>query len=97
MSIVVREYDAKTDSKNRIRLQNPVFENFHVREMSDGIIVLSPVELTTQFQMSANTVSMMDESIKNIKEGKVSETMDLSDFKEREEKVNVSSSGETIK
>ena len=29
MSIVVREYDAKTDSKNRIRLQNPVFENFH--------------------------------------------------------------------
>ena len=41
MSIVVREYDAKTDSKNRIRLQNPVFENYHVREMSDGIIVLS--------------------------------------------------------
>ena len=30
--------------------------------------------------MSANKVSMMDESIKNIKEGKVSETMDLSDF-----------------
>ena len=29
MSIVVREYDAKTDSKNRIRLQNPVFEYFH--------------------------------------------------------------------
>ena len=57
-----------------------VIGSSQVREMSDGIIVLSPVELTTQFQMSANTVSMMDESIKNIKEGKVSETMDLSDF-----------------
>ena len=68
--------------------ENPVtlvIGSSQVREMSDGIIVLSPVELTTQFQMSANKVSMMDESIKNIKEGKV----DLY-FKQDEEKDRLS-------
>ena len=86
--------------KSRNCLKNPatsVVGSSQVREMSDGIIVLSPVELTTQFQISANTVSMMDESIKNIKEGKVSEAIDLSDFEERGEKKNVSSTEKAAK
>ena len=40
MSSAVREYDAKIDSKKRLTLRNIVFEYYHVKEMSDGVIIL---------------------------------------------------------
>ena len=82
MSVAVREYDAKIDSKKRVTLRNTVFEYFHVQEMDNGVIVLEPRELTAPFQVSANTLSMMDESVKNLKKGAVSEPVDLSAFDE---------------
>lgn len=82
MSVAIREYDAKIDSKNRVTLRNTLFEYFHVREMSDGVIILEPRELTAPFQVSANTLSMMDESVGNLKKGAVSEAIDLSAFEE---------------
>ena len=82
MSLVVREYDAKIDSKKRVTLRNTVFEYYHVQEMSDGVIILEPRELTAPFQVSANTLSMMDEAVNNMKNGIVSEAVDLSAFKE---------------
>lgn len=82
MSIAVREYDAKIDSKKRVTLRNTVFEYFHVQEMDNGVIVLEPRELTAPFQVSANTLSTMDESVKNLKKGAVSEPVDLSAFEE---------------
>ena len=80
MSVAVREYDAKIDSKKRLTLRNAIFEYFHVQEMSDGTIILEPRELTVPFQVSANTLSMMDESVSNMKKGVVSEVVDLSAF-----------------
>ena len=82
MSVAVREYDAKIDSKKRVTLRNSVFEYYHVQEMDNGVIVLEPRELTVPFQVSANTLSMMDESVKNLKKGAVSEPVDLSAFGE---------------
>jgi hypothetical protein len=82
MSVAIREYDAKIDSKKRLTLRNANFEYFHVQEMSDGIIILEPRELTAPFQVSANTLSMMDESVSNMKKGVVSEAIDLSAFEE---------------
>ena len=82
MSLAVREYDAKIDSKKRVTLRNTVFEYYHVQEMSDGVIILEPRELTAPFQVSANTLSMMDEAVNNMKRGVVSEAVDLSAFKE---------------
>ena len=82
MSATVREYDAKIDSKKRLTLRNTVFEYYHVKEMTDGVIILEPRELTVPFQVSANTLSMMDEAVNNMKNGVVSETVDLSAFKE---------------
>ncbi len=80
MSVAVREYDAKIDSKKRLTLRNAIFEYFHVQEMSDGTIILEPRELTVPFQVSANTLSMMDESVSNMKKSVVSEVVDLSAF-----------------
>lgn len=82
MSVTVREYDAKIDSKRRVTLRNTKFEYYHVKEMSDGIIVLEPRELTVPFSVSANTLAMMDKAMENLKRGEVSEPVDLSEFEE---------------
>ena len=82
MQETIREYDAKLDTKKRITIRGNSFEYYHVSEYSDGRIVLEPRELTVPFQVSANTLAMMDESMKNMTEGKVSAAIDLSEFAE---------------
>lgn len=79
-AVSVRSYDAKIDSKKRITLRNALFEYFHVEEYNDGKIILEPRVLEKPFEISANTLAMMDEGIKNFKEGNVSESIDLSAF-----------------
>lgn len=78
MSLI--EYDSKIDSKNRITLRNILSDYYHVVEESDGRIILEPRELVASFQVSANTLQMMDQSIDNIKKGKVSTAIVLSEF-----------------
>ena len=82
MPNAVREYDAKLDSKRRLTLRSTYFEYYHVREMEDSTILLEPRELTVPFQVSANTLSMMDAAMKNMKAGKVSAPVDLSNFED---------------
>ncbi len=82
MQNAIREYDAKLDSKKRLTLRSVLFEYYHVSEYDDGRIILEPRELSAPFQVSANTLAMMDESIRNLKAGKVSDTIDLSEFAE---------------
>ena len=82
MTVAIRQYDAKIDSKKRITLRNAVFEYYHVNEFDDGRIILEPRELVAPFQVSENTLHMMDSSVENLKAGKVSEAIDLSDFEE---------------
>jgi hypothetical protein len=81
MQSAIREYDAKLDAKKRITLRSVLFEYYHVSEYDDGRIILEPRELAVPFQVSANTLSMMDESVKNLKKGKASAAIDLSAFK----------------
>ena len=78
----VKEYDAKLDSKKRLTLRSGGFEYYHVSEYGDGRIVLEPRVLASPFQVSANTLDMMDEAVRNVKDGKASEAVDLSDFAE---------------
>ena len=82
MSETIREYDAKTDSKKRITLRETPFEYYHVEHYADGRILLAPRELVAPFQVSANTLSMMDQSMENLKSGEVSPAIDLSRFEE---------------
>ena len=82
MERAIREYDAKLDAKRRLTLRDPGFEYYHVVEMADGSILLEPRELTVPFQVSANTLAMMDQAVENMKAGKVSAPIDLSMFED---------------
>ena len=82
MQGAIREYDARLDAKRRITLRNVLFEYYHVSEMEDGRIILEPRELTAPFQVSTNTLNMMDDAILNMRAGKVSDAIDLSEFEE---------------
>lgn len=55
-----------------------------IKEYEDGEIVMESKELTTPFEISTNSLSMIDTSIQNMKEGKVSEKVDLSEFTDNE-------------
>ena len=78
----IREYDAKLDSKKRLTLREAGYEYYHVSVLADQRIVLEPRVLTTPFEVSANTLKMMDKSMENMKNGKVSPAIDLSEFEE---------------
>lgn len=82
MQDIVKEYDTKLDAKSRITVRSRLFEYYHVTEYSDGRILMEPRELTVPFQISANTLAMMDASVRNLQEGVVSDTLDLSEFGE---------------
>ena len=82
MQTAIREYDAKLDSKRRLTLRSASFEYYHVQEMDNGTIVLEPRELTVPFQVSANTLAMMDASVRKMKAGNVSAPIDLSEFED---------------
>ena len=78
----IREYDAKLDSKKRLTLREAGYEYYHVSVLPDQRIVLEPRVLTTPFEVSANTLKMMDKSTKNMKSNKVSPAINLSEFEE---------------
>ena len=80
MEIISRTYDAKVDAKRRITLRSARFEYYNVKEYQDGSILLEPRELVVPFNISANTLSMMDSAIEEMKQGKTSDPIDLSDF-----------------
>lgn len=73
-----REYDAKLDSKRRITIRNAGFEYYHVQELNNGVIILEPRGLTDPFQISSNTLLMMDSAVENLKAGRESEPVELS-------------------
>ena len=78
----VNSYDAKLDSKKRITLRNVYYEYYHVEEYGDGRILLEPRELTKPFQVSANTLKMMDSSMENFNKGLTSDPIDLSAYED---------------
>ena len=55
-----------------------------IKEYKDGEIVMELKELTTPFKISTSSLSMIDNPIQNMKEGKVSEKVDLSEFTNNE-------------
>ena len=79
---VVREYDAKPDSKNRLTLREAGYEYYHVSVLPDQSIIPEPGVLAAPFEVSANTLKMMDSAADQMKKGKVSPAPDLSGFEE---------------
>ncbi len=76
----IREYDTKIDTKKRITLRGSRYEYYHVVEFPNGKIELSPRELKEPFEISRETLQMMDLSMDNFKKGIVSEPLDFSHY-----------------
>jgi hypothetical protein len=79
---VLKEYDTKLDTKNRFTVRKARFDHFHVVEFDDGHIELRPRILVDPNIISSNTINMMDQSMKNFNQGKVSSSVDLSIFED---------------
>ena len=77
MATATLTYDAKMDSKKRVTLRGAKYEYYNVREMDDGSVLLSPRVLVSPFEISANTLKTMDQSMENFKAGKVSKPIKL--------------------
>jgi len=80
MSLVIKQYDTKVDSKNRLTIRDSNFDYYHVVVFDNGTIELQPRVLVDPEYISKNTLKMMDDSIKNLENGNVSEPIDLSEF-----------------
>ncbi len=74
---IVKEYEAKLDSKHRITIRGSDFQYFQVKQYGDGHLELLPRVLVDPKEISGNTLKMMDKSIDNLKKGKVSEPINL--------------------
>ncbi len=80
MDAIVKEYDAKIDSKKRITLRGSMYEYYHVLEFPNGTIELQPRELRSPFEISSQSLDMLDKSMDNLKKGEASKKVDLSKF-----------------
>jgi len=78
--LAVKEYDARIDEKKRVTIRGAHYEHYHVVEYDDGKIMLEPRVLVAPFELSTRSLAMMDESVDNLKSGKVSGPIDLSSF-----------------
>lgn len=82
MTELIREYNAKIDSKKRVTLRDTLYEYFHIKQYTDGTLILEPRVLVEPNAISKKTLKMMDKSIENYKKGKVSKAIDLTKFKD---------------
>ncbi len=80
--VVVRRYDAAADAKNRISLRGAKTKHFHVKALSNGSFLLEPRVLVSPGALPTRTMRMLDKAAANFKKGLVSETIDLSAFRE---------------
>jgi len=80
MKIAMKQYDTKLDSKHRFTVRGANYDYYHVVEFEDGKIELQPRVLIDPKTISSNTLTMMDSSIKNLKNDNVSAPIDLSEF-----------------
>lgn len=77
---VMKEYTTHLDGKKRITLRGAKYEYYQVQEFENGCILLEPRELAKPETISDKTLEAMDKAVRNYKQGKVSDPIDLSDF-----------------
>ena len=77
---VLKEYDVHLDTKRRVTLRGATNDYYAVRLFADGTVVLAPRVLTHPANVSARALRMMDKSVRNLKRGHVSPTINLSKY-----------------
>lgn len=75
-----KEYDARVDSKKRVTIRGAEHGYFRVVHRKDGTILLKPRVLQDAEPVSARTLRMMDEAMKNLRAGKRSKPADLQKY-----------------
>lgn len=53
MSAILKEFDAKLDSKKRLTLRGALYDYYHVKVLDNGSMVLEPRVLTVPTQFSS--------------------------------------------
>jgi len=82
MNSTSKIYEAKLDSKKRLTIRGANTEYYQVTEHEDGTVVLSPRVLVHPDEISNKSYEMIEEAMENLKEGKVSEPVDIEELKE---------------
>ena len=77
---VVADYDVAADAKKRISLRNARTKYFHVKALSNGCFLLEPRVLVGLDALPARTRKMLDQSVRNLKDGVASTPIDLTPF-----------------
>jgi hypothetical protein len=80
MKEILKEYVAKLDSKNRLTVRGSKYIYYRVSELGDGTIILRPRVLIDPDELSANTLRMIDKSMKNFEKGVVSKPVDIDKY-----------------
>ena len=80
MKTIVKEFDTRLDSKKRITLRGAKAEYYAVRMFEDGKVLLEPRVLVPPEAVSKRTLQMMDQAAANVRNGKVSEPIDLDSY-----------------
>ncbi len=73
MSETIREYDAKVDNKKRLTLRETPYEYYHIKHFNDGRILLQPRELVAPYEMSDETLELINKSVEDMKAGKATD------------------------
>lgn len=80
---IVKRYDVAADGKKRISLRGAAPSSFfHVKMFSNGAYLLEPRVLVAPEAVSPRTLKRIQNSVANLKAGKVSAPIDLSLFTE---------------
>ena len=79
---IIKEYEAKLDSKHRITIRGSEYQYFQVKQYGDGHLELLPRILIDPKVISKNTLKMMDNSVENLRNGEVSEPINFDSIKE---------------
>jgi hypothetical protein len=84
---LLTEYDATLDTKRRFVVRGlPPFKHYHIRvytgEKGEFTLKMEPMVLAKLQELSANTLGMMDKSMKNLAKGVVGKPLDLKELKQ---------------
>lgn len=76
----MKQYTISLDTKRRVTIREAAFNQYNVKVYSDGKVMLSPRILIDPNMVSKNTFKVIESSMKNFKEGKVSDPIKLDEF-----------------
>lgn len=77
---IIKKYNAKLDSKNRLTIRESQFVHYSVNVMNNGEIVLKPRILIDPNSINADTLKTIEKSMENLKKRKVGKAFDPEEF-----------------